>query len=146
MTDEAFFVLRVDCEATQPAVDDQALGERAVRGLVDVVEAEGGVPGGSKNWYLDRREMRKNPIKGAGIRGISRYLQARSWDTRLRCSAWAIAWPMTTHFVCSLHRDLVTAKPVFRGESYRSAPLSGPASIPRTFESSWSTPKITFIR
>ena len=35
-----YFNLSVDCEATQPAVNDAALGERAMHGIVDILEAE----------------------------------------------------------------------------------------------------------
>ena len=42
MADTIYFVLRIDCEATQPAVDDPALGERAVRGLAEIMENAGG--------------------------------------------------------------------------------------------------------
>lgn len=36
-----YFSLTTDCEATQPAVDDPALGERATRGLAEILESEG---------------------------------------------------------------------------------------------------------
>lgn len=36
------FVLRADCEATQPAVSDPELGERASRGMADCIEKAGG--------------------------------------------------------------------------------------------------------
>ncbi|MEX0744663.1 MAG: polysaccharide deacetylase family protein [Phycisphaeraceae bacterium] len=39
MSDELLFNLFVDCEATQPAVDDAELGRRAVTGIVEVLEA-----------------------------------------------------------------------------------------------------------
>lgn len=39
--DVVYFNLATDCEATQPAVADAALGERATRGLVEVLDREG---------------------------------------------------------------------------------------------------------
>ncbi len=43
MPDETTFILscKVDCEATQPAIRDAALGDRASRGLADVLEKAG---------------------------------------------------------------------------------------------------------
>jgi len=41
MGDRLYFSMFIDCEATQPAVDDPALGERAARGFAEVLEARG---------------------------------------------------------------------------------------------------------
>ncbi len=38
--DVVYFNLATDCEATQPAVDDPALGERATQGLAELLEQE----------------------------------------------------------------------------------------------------------
>ncbi len=38
MSDKLYFNFFVDCEATQPAVHDAALGERASRGIADILE------------------------------------------------------------------------------------------------------------
>ena len=41
MSAEFIFAFKIDCEATQPAVRDAALGERAVKGFSEVLEGEG---------------------------------------------------------------------------------------------------------
>jgi peptidoglycan/xylan/chitin deacetylase (PgdA/CDA1 family) len=41
MGDTLYFVNQVDCESTQPAVDDAALGRRATRGHAEVLESHG---------------------------------------------------------------------------------------------------------
>lgn len=51
----AYFNLSADCEATQPAVNDPSLGERATRGLAEVLEGERGstlltAPSTSRGW------------------------------------------------------------------------------------------------
>jgi len=44
MSDQLYFNLFVDCEATQPAVNDAELGRRAVTGIAEVLDAHG-LPG-----------------------------------------------------------------------------------------------------
>jgi len=39
--EKLLFAIQTDCEATQPAVNDKALGERASRGLADLLETHG---------------------------------------------------------------------------------------------------------
>jgi len=41
MGDQLYFSMFIDCEATQPAVNDAGLGERAARGFADILEAHG---------------------------------------------------------------------------------------------------------
>jgi peptidoglycan/xylan/chitin deacetylase (PgdA/CDA1 family) len=41
MPDKLYFNFFTDCEATQPAINDAALGERATRGIADVLESHG---------------------------------------------------------------------------------------------------------
>jgi len=38
---EFIFAFKIDCEATQPAINDAALGERALKGFSEVLEREG---------------------------------------------------------------------------------------------------------
>ena len=40
--EKAYFVLGVDCESTQPAVNNHVLGERAIRGIADVMSKNNG--------------------------------------------------------------------------------------------------------
>ena len=41
MAQEFLFTFKIDCEATQPAINDAALGERALKGFTHVLEREG---------------------------------------------------------------------------------------------------------